>query len=367
MSDAPKVEVIETPAVGPVAVESANVDVARPESQNTSVHVDDAASVPESMEQYAARREAELRGEKPEPAKPAADEADEAEEVEVSTEAEAKPAKKGINKRFSELTEARDAAKAEAEAAKAQAAEAAAKATDAAKQAEAARAELEALKAQADELLAKVPVVPPADEDPAPSRVEFDDPDAYAAAIAAHAAREQIREANARAQALIDERRQEAEAARAKSQQEQIQAQITELHAGFQKRVAEVAPEYPDFADKVTNNDQLVIRNDIFFTIEQSQDAPHLLYHLADNPDVAKQLNNMQPLQAAIKLGELAAELRIARKPQVSKAAEPVTPIKSRSSPERKTPDEMSMEEYAAMREQEQRERNAQARKRRMN
>lgn len=344
--------------VSKVIVEQpASVDVARPEVTQA------ASSGEESMAEYGARREAEMRGETVE--KPAAaiiedepaavedvsaaatEEIDDeskttpapAPEEEVKLE-EAHPAKKGVEKRFGELTAQREAAKAEAEAAKAEAA--------------AAKAELEKMRAEAARVAeALIPVVPAVEDDIIPDRELFDDPDSYNLAVAAHAARTEIRKANESAIAAKNAREDAVRAQQEIARQAKVTEQIVELHKTFNDRVTTAKTDYADFDEKVTNNESLIVRNDVFFAIERAEMAPHILYHLAHNPSEVANLNKMEPQDAAIRLGEIQAELRIARKPKVSKAAAPIKPVSQRASPERKTPDEMSMEEYAAMRAQE--------------
>ena len=181
-----------------------------------------------SMAEYAAQREAEMRGAKP-TAKPAAVATDETtaaatdktaaateenvdgeqttedsattenDEVEVE---DTHPAKKSINKKFEKLTNRAKEAKAEAETQKA-AAEKVAKEVDDLK------AELERTKQEyADAAKAAIPVVKPAADDPVPVRTDFDDPDEYTAALSSHAARSAIREsAEASLQAAKDRER----------------------------------------------------------------------------------------------------------------------------------------------------------------
>lgn len=308
-----------------------------------------------SMAEYAAAREAELRGEPivVEPAAateepsaaatetPAIEPAASTGDAPAPELEEEHPAKKGINKRFGELTQARDKAQSEAAAALA-------KAEQAAKEAAEAKAEVERLKA-----LAVTPVVPTVEEDPAPVRENFDDPDAYASAVAEFAARGEIRKANEAAAAEVAKKAAEDKAARDAADQARVQEQVTALHKTFNERMTAATPDYPDFAEKVTENANLVLRNDTFFMIEQSELGPHILYHLASNPDEVKALEALPPYQAAMRLGELQVKIREARKPKVSQAAEPVKPIGSRASPERKTPNEETMEEYAARRAKE--------------
>mgnify|MGYP001564356246 CR=1 FL=1 len=260
---------------------------------------------------------------------------------------ESHPAKKGINKRFSELTKEKKDLQALADARQAEA--------DAAKrEAEQAKAEVVRIQAEAAEAAkASKPVVANAEDDPAPQRADFTDPDDYVIAASAHAARSELRKANEAAQAEANTRAAEAQQRQNEANKAHIQTQITALHQNFIANVERVKPEYPDYDEKVANNEKLELRHDVFFSIERSADAPHILYHLASNPEVAAKLNGLSQIDAAIHIGELQAELRGARKPKVTKAAEPVKPVGNRSSPQAKKLDEMSMDEYAAHREQE--------------
>lgn len=326
-----------------------------------------------SMAEYAAQREAEIRGEKPAKVPPAvaagptedavatetedqsaaATTEEEGTEGETTSEAateegtatEDAPAagkgNKGINKRFSEMTAEKKELQAKLD-------QSTAEATAAKQLAEQATAEANRLRILAEQAQAAIPQVAAEKDDPAPVQADFDDPDAYVVALSAHAARKAIREAtaaaNEAAQARAEQARKDAEEAR----QKQVQAQVTELHTKFQERVAAVKPEYPDYDEKVTNNDKIQLRNDVFFTIETVPDAAHILYHLATNPSELEAINKLDPTSVAVRIGELQAELRIARKPKVSKAATPHKPLGSRASPQQKSPNEESMEEYAA-------------------
>ena len=250
--------------------------------------------------------------------------------------------KKGIQKRFSEMTAKQKELQAEAERARAEA--------EAMKrEAEAAKAEAERLRLEAERAQNAIPKVPEAEEDPFPDRNDFDDPDVYAAAIAAHAAREELRKASLKAKTEAEARAAEARQKADEAQREQALKVAQDFQAKFQQKVVDAKQEYPDFDEKVTNNENIVLRNDVFFAIQGATDSPHILYHLADRPDLVKELNGISnPMQAALRIGEIQAELRLSRKPKVSRAADPIRPIGNRASPQPKTLDEMSPEEYAA-------------------
>ena len=334
-----KMEVIKTAAVDVKAAEATSTSVAKAEP---------------SMAEYAKMREAEARGEE---YKPASTEATAAatEESAAATETKAddKPAgeedpltqieethvaKKGIAKRMGELTAERDAEKAKV-------ATAAAEAEKAKQEAKAAQDELAKLKQEAEARAAIK--VPEAKDDPLPDRETFNDPDDYNLAIAQYAARQELRKASESAAAAEKERQEAAKAESEKARIEAVNAQVVELHKGFHERVTTAKTDYPDFDEKVTNNEKLVVRNDVFFEIERSEMAPHILYHLANNPDEVKNLNQLAPRDVIRRMAVLELELKSERKPKPSKAAAPIKPVGSRTSPDRKTPDEESMAEYA--------------------
>lgn len=262
-------------------------------------------------------------------------------------EVEEKPkAKKGIDKRFSELTKAKKEAEARAEQAQ--------------KELDQKTAEINRLQAIAAEAArSAVPVVKSSEDDPVPNRNDFDDPDQYTSALSAHASRSEIRKANEEAQKLATQRAKEAQTAVDKARQEQINASINKLHADFQERQAKVMEKLPDYKEKVLENDKLVLQPAVFFTIEKAEMGPQVLYHLADHPEEAENLNKLylaNPVDATIRLGELQAEIRAANKPQVSKAKPPVKAIGHRSSPERTKPEDMPMGDYFAMRAEQDRQ-----------
>lgn len=260
---------------------------------------------------------------------------------------ESHPAKKGINKRFSELTKEKKGLQALADARQAE--------VDTAKrEAEQAKEDLERMRADAEKAAqAAIPLVAKVEDDPKPSRDDFSDPDEYVIAASAYAAREELRKANVAASEAAQARATEAEKAHQEARRQHALNQIENLNKSFQENQTRDKVVYPDYDEKVMQNADLQLAHSLFFAIQKSPDSAHLLYHLASNPDVAKKLNGMDQVDAALQLGELQAELRIARKPKPTKAATPIKPVGNRESPQAKTPHEESMAEFAARREKE--------------
>ena len=304
-----------------------------------------AAASAETETESATGTPAAVEVDEDEAGKTSTESATEGEEGDVSKLDEGHPAKKSLQKRFGEMTAKQKTLQAEVEARDAQLAQAKAEAEQT--QAELSRLRQEAAKAAQ----AAIPIVQDAEFDARPVSGDFNDPDDFVTALAAHAARAQIREAANVAQQAADARQTEFQQAQQAEQQAKANQQIAALHAAHNQRVAAVKPEYPDFDERVTNNADIQIRNDIFYMAEKSNDGPHLLYHFATNPAVLAELNKMDQMEAALKMGEIAAELREKRKPKPTRAAAPITPIGSGKNPSAKKPEDMSMDEYVAYRQ----------------
>lgn len=83
--------------------------------------------------------------------------------------------------------------------------------------------------------------------------------------------------------------------------------------------------------------------------ILESEDAPSLIKFLAENPDVAAELEGLSPAQLGRKIGRIEAQMSAKPQPKpVSKAPQPAKPISaSRGQP---SLENASMDEYIAMR-----------------
>jgi hypothetical protein len=151
------------------------------------------------------------------------------------------------------------------------------------------------------------------DEKPQPS--QFSDAFEYAEALAEYTADKRI----------ADMKRQEAEAKEA----EQRQQVITQ----WTVKVEEAKKSLPDFDDIVASSD-VVVNDDIRDAILESDVGPQILYHLAENDEVARKIAGLSPKAALREIGKL--EARFEAKPEVekpapivkSKAPAPIQPIR---------------------------------------
>lgn len=230
-----------------------------------------------------------------------------------------------------------------------------------------ARAEAEARAKLAEESLANAlklreQVEPKSEEDPEPvrpTRDSFTDPDAYDQAIlayaddkAAHTARRQVKEMLAEQDSKV--------------QQQEAQRQQTEIRESYNVRLEKARGKYADF-EEVAQTPDVQVSMPMAHVIMTSDQGPDIQYFLGKNPEEAQRiagftLKTPQGLVPDVsrqlyEMGLLAA--RIAQpvsKPPISNAPPPVRTLKQTSAPVVKTPEEESMEEYAARRSKELRE-----------
>jgi hypothetical protein len=215
-------------------------------------------------------------------------------EPEIEKEQEEKPkANPKLERRFSEITKQREEARKEAQ------------------QERQAREALEARLAVLERQPA--PQAPKVDEEPQPS--QFNDAFEYAKALAEYTADQRIGEM----------RRQDAEAKEAQERQKVIETWASKVQAA--------KASMPDFDDIVASSD-VVVNDDIRDAILESDVGPQILYHLAENDDVAKRIAGLSPKQALREIGKLEARFEVKETaPQSapitrSKAPAPINPLR---------------------------------------
>ena len=239
--------------------------------------------------------------ESPAPAEAEKSEPTEAVEQSEPEEAEAEAKQEGerkqnpkLERRFSEITKQREEARKEAQ----QEREAR----------QALEARLAALESNTQPKKAEF-----VDEKPQPS--QFSDAFEYAEALAEYTADKRISEM----------KQQEAQAKEAEERQKVITQWTAKVEAAKQS--------LPDFDDIVASSD-VVVNDDIRDAILESDVGPQILYHLAENDEVAKKIAGLSPKQALREIGKL--EARFEAKPEAekpapivrSKAPAPIQPIR---------------------------------------
>lgn len=205
-----------------------------------------------------------------------------------------------LERRFSEITKQREAAREEARRE---------------------REARESLEARLKELEAKVapPAQQPDDEvgeEPRPE--QFNDMYEYAKALAEHTAEKK----------LIERDREEKARKAAEVQEQKFKA--------WADRVNAAKNDLPDFDDMVQSSD-VRVSDPVRDAIIESENGPQILYYLAENAEFAKKLADMSVVSAVREIGKIEARFEKAAKasePEVkpvvgkSKAPAPITPLR---------------------------------------
>ena len=217
-------------------------------------------------------------------------------EPEVENEATATEDRKQnpkLEKRFSKITEQREAARAEAQRE---------------------REAREALESRLRELEAKVQpkAEPVAETEPQPD--QFSDMYEYAKALTDYRVEQRLQEE------------------KQKIAQEKAAAEYAKVIDTWGQRVKAAKSEMPDFEEMVQSAD-VTVSNEVRDAIFESEVGPRILYHLAENPDFAVKLQGMTLTGALRAIGKLEGQFEKAE-PQTktvgkSKAPAPINPIRS--------------------------------------
>lgn len=216
-----------------------------------------------------------------------------------------KDKKKGINERFSKITTDRKNAEAKAERETKSAAEARARADKAEQEAQALRAKYEP--AKTDEL------------GPEPLPAQFTDINEYSKALKDWTAEKTRSDDNKK---RVEERN--------KQEQEAVVKAWKERQDAFKA-------ETPDY-EKVISESAVKVSDQVRDAILDSDVGPKLLYHMAQNPDVAEKIGKMSVPKALKEIGKLEAFFSAPPKDEktekqtiaeISKAPAPITPIKT--------------------------------------
>ena len=135
-------------------------------------------------------------------------------------------------------------------------------------------------------------------------------------------------------QALVDYRvEQKFYDEKQKQVQAKVEAQRQQVIDTWAKRVESAKTEMPDFEAMVGSAD-VVVSNEVRDAIFESDVGPQVLYHLAENPEIAEKLQGMTVTSALRTIGKLEAQFEKAE-PQTktvvgkSKAPAPINPIRS--------------------------------------
>ena len=225
------------------------------------------------------------------------------EEIETKATEEKKQNPK-LEKRFSELTKQREEARKEA-----------------AKEREA----RESLENRIKELEGRAEPKP-VEENVKPSPSQFNDAFEYAEALAEWSAEN----------ALLNRDKAEAE--------RKVQDERSKVIKSWNDRLINVKADLPDYDEMIASASDITVNDAIRDAMLESEQGPRILYHLAENPELAEKLNTLSTVSALREIGKLEAKFEASEtpkdaktdaetKPSIarSKAPAPISPIKTSS------------------------------------
>jgi len=221
-----------------------------------------------------------------------------------------------VKMRFDEVTKQRDLAKQEAEQARIRTQEL--------------EQELKAIKSQA------VPKEQSRDEKPRPD--QFVDAFEYAEALADWSAENAVMRA------------------RQEDVERKLQEERAKVIDTWNKKLEATKSELPDFDDMVASAD-VVVSDQVRDAILESDVGPRILYHLAENQDLAEKISKSSLITALREIGKLEAKFEktepVKAVAQKSKAPAPISPIKAGTSEQVivTDTDKMTYSQYKAMRQ----------------
>jgi hypothetical protein len=246
-------------------------------------------------------------------------EVEQSEPVVENEEKVAEEPKPKVKMRFDEITKQRDLAKQEAEQARQRTQEL--------------EQELRAIKSQAAPKQEQS-----RDEKPKPD--QFIDAFEYAEALADWSAENAVMRA------------------RQEDVEKKIQVERAKVIETWNKRLEDTKSELPDFDDMVASSD-VVVSDQVRDAILESDVGPRILYHLAENQDLAEKISKSSLITALREIGKLEAKFEKTEPKEVktvaqkSKAPAPISPIKAGTSEQViiTNTDKMTYSQYKAMRQ----------------
>ncbi len=246
-------------------------------------------------------------------------EVEQSEPVVENEEKVAEEPKPKVKMRFDEVTKQRDLAKQEAEQARQRTQEL--------------EQELKAIKSQAAPKQEQS-----RDEKPRPD--QFVDAFEYAEALADWSAENAVMRA------------------RQEDVEKKIQVERAKVIETWNKRLEDTKSELPDFDDMVASSD-VVVSDQVRDAILESDVGPRILYHLAENQDLAEKISKSSLITALREIGKLEAKFEKTEPKEVktvaqkSKAPAPISPIKAGTSEQVivTDTDKMTYSQYKAMRQ----------------
>ena len=255
-----------------------------------------------------------------------------------ATEGEAKKPPRGVQKRLDELTRQRE---------------------DAVRAAESERAEKLRLLALLEDKgkPATEKAAPDVTEDPEPQKPvkgNFTDPEMWDAALLEYSDQKAAWTA-----------RREVKAARAEDEKKRLEAEIVDgqrrVQEAYVNRIEKAKAKYDDFTEVALSPD-VTVSTLMAEAIRHSEAGPELQYFFGKNPPEAARISQLSPIDQIMEMGKIASTLTAApaaapvaapSPAPTTRAPKPIAPLKSGEAEVAKSPEDESMEEYAARRKKE--------------
>jgi hypothetical protein len=146
--------------------------------------------------------------------------------------------------------------------------------------------------------------------------------------------------------------------ARQEDVERKMQEERNKVIESWNTRVENTKSELPDFDDMVSSSD-VVVSDQVRDAILESDVGPRILYHLAENPEIAQKISKASLITALREIGKLEAKFEKTEPKEVktvavkSKAPAPISPLKGTSSEQAviTDTDKMTYAQYKAMRQ----------------
>ena len=177
-----------------------------------------------------------------------------------------------------------------------------------------------------------------------PTKDAYPDPDSFEQALMDYAEQRAAWTAKREVRAIEQRTQQEKQA------EEIAQAQRAAQQA-YTARIEKAKADMPDW-DSVATSPDVQVSVPMAAAILHSENGPQLQYYLGKNPNEAARIRELSPPLQLLELGKIEAKLTAAPapKPAISAAPAPIRPIAGSAASASKSPEEMSMDEYAAYR-----------------
>lgn len=178
-----------------------------------------------------------------------------------------------------------------------------------------------------------------------PKREDFADDTTYTRALVKHAGEHAEWKVTQKYEA-------KSKAEQEKQAQASIASETQKVQQAYVTRVEKFKETHSDYSE-VAESPDVSVSIPMAHAIAHSDHGPALAYHLGQNPDEAKRISQLSPPLQLMELGKLEVKLTASPAKPVSAAPPPPKPLKAGSETPTITPEEESMEQYAARRNKE--------------